>query len=421
MKTTTISLLAMLLASACGKDEATTPDKGLSIKVAPLQLAGVTDVSYTLRVRAANGTLEWEKSGLTSSAFGDGSGALAFVGPCDAAATANPHSVELVIDSVSGADGPITIANPTVPTPLTRAATCLPNQDVAVEFNVTVMREADQGFFDIAVTFDDIFCSAKFDCIDDQQQPMNLLFKNGERARTVVLGFACTTGQADAGQDNTTWLHLTDMALECGSEGNKRHYAIDPSKGEGNVGGVTPVLFEVGEYRDEEQLEPYDKCFWNMAFGVNEGIDDAKSCVLVGQGTASNASWTPNAGFSPRDTIYPYIDWRVNLTNSAGAVMCQQHPLNAPMVAGTQVSTHYTDFGGAKFTHEWQCGADVVTTEKVSCSATVTGIGDASASFTQTPEGVSVAFGAELPSAIYKLPTQYGEVGECCFNPCCTE
>ncbi len=45
---------------------------------------------------------------------------------------------------------------------------CVENEDVFVEFNITVMRDAEQGFFDIAVNFEDIFCSAKFDsCVGE--------------------------------------------------------------------------------------------------------------------------------------------------------------------------------------------------------------------------------------------------------------
>jgi len=39
-----------------------------------------------------------------------------------------------------------------------------------------VVRAANQGFFDVAVSFDDIFCAAKFDCENADHTPLELLF-----------------------------------------------------------------------------------------------------------------------------------------------------------------------------------------------------------------------------------------------------
>jgi len=47
---------------------------------------------------------------------------------------------------------------------LSREIVCVANTDVAVTFDLTIVRDATQGFFDVAVTFRDIFCSAKKLC-----------------------------------------------------------------------------------------------------------------------------------------------------------------------------------------------------------------------------------------------------------------
>lgn len=421
-----------LAAGACGKDEGGGDGPGLAITVKPLQLNGIAEVVYGITVKRNGGQVVWAKTDLASTQFGDGAGGLAYVGPCDGSEGSNPHTVELVIQSITEVGGqPASFQNPAPEgSPVVVTANCQPNRDMPVVFNLTVMREANQGFFDIAVNFSDIFCSAKFDCVDAQGGDMDLLHNptTGQRDQTVVMGFACTSGAAQqAGGTSQTWLHLTDVHVECTEPETVppvvTSYTIDPSIGEGNIGEVNPIFFQVGDYRDQEELTPYDKCFWNMAFGVNEGID-AANCTLVAQGTASDESWDraddaeQGDGWSPADTVYPYIEWRIPLTDATGNVSCGQHPMNG---ADGRVSTKYTPMSGAKFTHEWQCGSDVITTEKVSCSANVTGIGGSSVSFTQTPDGVTVAFGAAPGSQTYKLPAGYGEITDCCLNPCCTD
>ncbi|MFO0747449.1 MAG: hypothetical protein U1F43_17560 [Myxococcota bacterium] len=79
-----------------------------------------------------------------------------------------------------------------------------------VEFDLAIMRDAQQGFFDVAVNFGDIFCSMKFDsCYDDGEgDDITLLFGDsaGEsgvvdgdgRDHTAVFGLACTAGTGDA-------------------------------------------------------------------------------------------------------------------------------------------------------------------------------------------------------------------------------
>ncbi|MFO0746798.1 MAG: hypothetical protein U1F43_14165 [Myxococcota bacterium] len=423
-----------VLASACGKDAGTSDGgPGLAITVNPLKLEGISEVVYDITVRRNGGEVVWEKTDLASTQFGDGKGGLVYVGPCDASDGSNPHQVELVVKSITETGGaPASFQNPAPEgKPLVVEAVCAENRDTPVVFNLTVMRDANQGFFDVAVNFSDIFCSAKFDCVGDDGQDIDLLHNaQGERDQTLVFGFACTSGApATAGGKNTTWLHLTDVRVECTEPETvppvTHTYTIDPSVGEGNIGEVNPIFFQVGDYRDQEELAPYDKCFWNMAFGIKEG-PPAANCTLVAQGTASDETWnrTPDDpahpdGWSPANTVYPFIEWRIPLTDTTGNVTCEQHPLNA---GDGRVTTKYTSIEGAKFTHEWQCGSDVITTEKVSCSGNVVGIGpgSTSVSFTQTPDGVSVAFGASPPSGTYKLPAEYGEVSDCCLNPCCT-
>jgi hypothetical protein len=149
------------------------------------------------------GSVVWSRT-LSSLQYGSPRGDLSYVGPCDAAA--NPNAVTLTIDGLYDATGElIPSATWRNPTPIIRGVICDPNADVEVAFNLFVARSATQGFFDVAVSFADVFCPAKLDCVDA------LLHKpGGSRAETVVVAFACTSGQGE-----TTWLHQDGVVLSC--------------------------------------------------------------------------------------------------------------------------------------------------------------------------------------------------------------
>lgn len=412
-----LSIIALGLV-ACGKDGTGEPSgPGFAVTVQPLSLQGVTDAHYALTVRNAAGVV-WEKGALQSTRYGDGKGALTFVGPCDA--SNNPHTVELVVESLWGPSGQLTdFANPApAGRPIAQTGIiCAENRDTPVTFNLTIARDAKQGFFDIGVTFSDIFCSAKLDCLEN---PL-LHVPGGERGPTAAMALACTSGRDIQGHEEDTWLHMTNVVVECGPPGNRQTYTLSPGGTPGNQGAVAPVFFQTALYKGQEALPNYDKCYWNMAFGVNEGAS-ASNCRIIAQGTASDTSWTDEpgeGGRTPANTIYPYVSFDVTITDLEGNLDCgatRTHALDAP---GSGVRTTYTSFEGAAFTHEWRCGATTVTTEKLACGGLYPGQpADGGASFVQTPAGVQVAFGNSW-SPLYAMPTAY-QLDDCCMNPCCT-
>ena len=168
-----IPFIAAVALAACAKSGGGNPNAtSVRVEVSPLSLQNIVDAEYTLAVWNGDNELVWEKTGLRSTRYGNGEGDLAFVGPCDG--DANDNRVELTITALYelGDPNPITDwQNPTAVGPLVQSFTCVPNRDVPVTFNVTILRQANQGFFDIGVTFDDIFCSAKLDCVDDLPAP----------------------------------------------------------------------------------------------------------------------------------------------------------------------------------------------------------------------------------------------------------
>ncbi|MBL8788256.1 MAG: hypothetical protein JNJ59_25405 [Deltaproteobacteria bacterium] len=408
---------------ACGKDADTKSDTDrFAITVTPLSLEGVNDAWYTLRVWNGEtpAKLVWEKEHIRSTEFGDSKGAITYVGTCDAsAAPANQNRVELVVEKLVGPQGDLPAATWQNPAPAGRPLTltrdCVANADTRVDFNITIMRDAQQGFFDIAVTFEDVFCSAKFDCVNEQGGPLNLLHRpgeGGERDRTVVMAFACTSGEGE-----TTWLHMSDVLVECGVAPNVTSYWVNPAMvPDGNAGSVDPIFYQTAIYRDVEDFPGLDKCYWNMAFGVNQG-PSAANCRIVASGTASSTPFGATQT-TPANTIYPYVSYDIAVTDGAGQVMCGKNPLNG---TGSSVKTKYTGFEGSRFPHSWQCGETPVT-ERVDCAGAIDGIG---ATFTQTPQGIAVAFGNSTTptSGLYKLPEGMGLTlsNTCCMNPCCTD
>ena len=382
--------------AACGRDDGADGPRGrLAIDTSPLALAGITDAEYSLAVYNGAGQRVWSADHLRSSRYGDGRGALAYVGTCDASPGVTNNRVELTVTALfDGARtlGPDEWQDPTADGPLVKMVDCVADADVAVRFDLTILRPASQGFFDVGVTFADVFCSAKVDCQDA------LLHDDGVRAPTVVMTLACTSGEGAP-----TWLHYSDVALQCGDKTTW----LDPTVGPGQTGARPPTLFQVATYRDVEDLPTLDKCYWNLALGMNLGTE-SKDCKLLAYASASDQAW---AGESPEGTVYPYIAFEVPLTDGTGAFTCGSHPLDG---APAGVRSGYTR--GSGFPHQWRCGDAAPTDEGgVTCSGLAVGA-DGPATFTQTPGGVTFTVDGKSSSLLGLAG--HLRVRDCCANPC---
>jgi len=366
MKFTLRALLAGILslaATACASESHPTAGPALAIDVAALNLVGVGDVVWDLEVQSGASPTEvvWQRR-ITSSRYGDAAGSATYVGTCDA--SANPNTVRVWIvgvysapvvsagafasgaaDGVGAVDGvAVPFQNPTTPAlPLSRAVDCTADADVHVQFDVSLLRPAQQGFFDVAVSFNNIFCSAKFDCCDDRDESgacddgedLELLFTaDAGRGRTMVLGFACTAGTIDA---DATTLYLDPLAFDCTSpaSGFSADFTVNPAAATagnqcsaGSLVGCPAItdpdppeantyLYQVAVYRGDELITSdglaAHKVYWNVALGVTADIGD---CVLKTSGTAddpNDASDGLIAGVVARGAVYPFVDWEVPL------------------------------------------------------------------------------------------------------------
>ena len=368
MKASWIGMVVVGLGSAlaaCGTEEAPTP-RGLSIQIAPLDLPGIGDACFDLRVTnatAGTGDPVWTRGtpgnnggtpdpgAVCSDLFGDGAGDVTYIGPCDASGQldADPqgertNSVTLWFDGLY--DDNDAYIPPTGPSgwndPCEAGCTldflCEENTDARVTFDLTVMRRANQGFFDVAVAFDDVFCSAKLDtCYEDGSQ-MRLLFgEDQQRDWTAVFGFACTAGTA-----TQTNLHYGDLAVVCTSGATTTVFPINPvgDAGNGQV-TVSDKTLRYGVYRGREELSCDDaqtpaiescaKVYWNLAVSLDD-LAAAGTCALAFAATATdNGRGFANGLPSGAGVLYPFIEVAATLSPPT----CQRHALGSEVVRTT--------------------------------------------------------------------------------------
>lgn len=413
MKTTFVCALGLLATAAC-TSETQLPSTGsrLAVEVAPLDLPGITQATYSLTVKNSAGQVVWSESPLTSSAYGNGKGDLTYIGTCDA--TANPHTVELVLLSLEAGgatlSSPADYVNPTIRPDTTvvpmvqPGVVCVENGDTPVVFNLTIMRSANQGFFDIGVTFSDVFCSAKLDCKDQ------FLHHDGVRDATAIVGFACT-----AGLGQPTYLYLSDMRLECRDSNNVVSSTILNTAGAelGQNGAQGSSIFQWAVYRGQEFIgADFEKCYWNNAIGLDLDALQGKTCKVVVNGTASSFPLPLQSGqFSlPTTGSYPFIRWEGEVLAADGK-LCGNLALNESNGA---VSTSYVLNGTPtsaqpNLTAVMRCGEAAA----VQCVA-----GAGTIEVAPTATGISLSKAGVTP-ANYNLPAGYTLGPTCCTPGCC--
>lgn len=401
-------LLLICQPFACSERDGASNTSTVSVAVTPLTLPGVGDARYTLTVENSLGQEVWSKV-ITADRFGDGVGGVSYVGPCDA--QASPNVVRLTLDELFDEAGvPLPAGSWVVPPELSQPVECLSNQDHRVVFDLTVARSANQGFFDIAVSFEDIFCSAKLDCVGQDGQPLDLLHEpGGERGPTIVIAFACTAGGSGA----TTVLQTSGFEVSC-SDGTR--FAPSPIGRPGNGPGAPPYFFGSGVYRGKELLAGYDKCYWNTAIGLDlEAIaaaSPALDCTLEGRATASEGMW--DGGRPPSSSLWPYIRWSVPVIED-GALACGRHALDS---GDGVVSTVYSapPHEQTDFAYSMACGQEPVKNVRL-CTGTVPGY-DVRVAFSESAEGLIVTAGNRSTPSALPLPAGYVLEG-CCLDGCC--
>ena len=224
-------------------------------------------------------------------------------------------------------------------------------------FDIAILRAAQQGFFDIAVNFDDLFCSAKADCEYATNDPIKLLHAtSGDRAQTLVMGLACTGG---AGSD--THLYWQHVDITCGGQSYDLAAAMAASA-PGNQGALGGLVFQHAYYFGSEQLGTYDKLFFDLAVGLDLdllGVSGNTDCSLTATATVSDGALI--GGQTPAGATWPIITWDIPINAGAATTLaCTRHPLNG----GNGLATAYTTLSSPepmRFEVDNDAGAVTVT------------------------------------------------------------
>ncbi|MCC6624967.1 MAG: hypothetical protein IT385_27215 [Deltaproteobacteria bacterium] len=353
MSRAALAAIVVTSVTACSNEAAPPRDRGVAITIAPLSLPGVADACYELTVYNTGeagigpGAIVWREGSVCADRYGDERGSVTYVGTCDADPEGRTNTVSLVLEGLcqvngcdpSDDDDPGTIDSATYVNPCPADDPCLverpcrANADTQVAFDLTIMRRANQGFFDVAVTFADVFCSAKLDCVPE------LLHRpeGGPRDLTAVLAFACTSGADE------TCLYATSVELDCGAP---NVWQIDPSAGPGNIPEASPLLYGAATYQGDEAFTSFDKSYWNIALGLDEASFAAyPSCTLRWTTTASEAPLGESAPYqTPDGTSYPLLVWERDII-VGGQLACESHGLDQilPGELVASVATAYSE------------------------------------------------------------------------------
>ncbi len=366
----TFVVVACMSLTACEARTSLQSGGSVELRVAALTLPAVANVCYDIAVSTQANTV-WAKGdplntrggrnqrdraqsgipdgdSICSDTFGDGTGGdITYIGPCDSSAAADTHAgtpgtqndVTIRVDGLYDATGVDIGAwrDPCGAAGCTISLTCEENEDALAEFNLTLMREANQGFFDIAIGLEDVFCSAKFDtCYDDDHHIELLHGADDARDWTGVFAFACSAG---AGASATNLLYGL-VTVDCGDAGV---FVLDPTADAGNASvSAGANTLHYGIYRGLEELDcgsgpgSCKKVYWNLALSIDDLVALNSTCTLSFSATVND----DNQGFSagrPVATglIYPYVDVRATLTTAGlppattGDANCQRHALDA--------------------------------------------------------------------------------------------
>lgn len=395
-----VGAMGALVISGCAAEEVAGPDpRGLKLTVAPLELEGIDVACYDVLVENAGAAYKAVGGGndvvvlgdpavkfptdggaICSNRYGNGpGGGITYIAPCDASEGADTNAtrngvqnrvtlwVDGLYENTGDAENPVyaDIGTGTWQNPCVEGCSldfdCQPNADTLVEFNFTILRDASQGFFDIIVNFDDIFCSAKVDCqyAPTQGQTVGQYIRlvhdqTGKRTFTVVAAVACTGGDFEGDEDEgRTHLYASDLVVDCGTT-NVQEFAVD---GEGNYylpnDSRTAPVEQVMVFQGKESLQngatnnDADKLYWNVAVGFKEAETSRQAVPLIDGGASCSLRWMVTASkgpiedvFEKQNVTYPYISANVPISDG-GTVLCGQHPVNG----GNGVATAYTELG----------------------------------------------------------------------------
>jgi hypothetical protein len=366
----------LVLATACQSEDSSPGNAGFRIEIAPLGLEANTQVCYDLEVSGPGGVL-WRRGdrettfaghdqsppydgtpgapdtdALCSTQFGNGSlGSITFVGTCDASGDIDPdrpgtqNEIAIWVDGVYPGSPPPSDSTVSperygwqdpCPEGCRIEADCLENVDTPVEFNITLLRQLDRGFFVASTNAGNrIFCSASFSTCDGTAPNLLLTGRDADPDPTVALAIDCQVEPgANAPEfffnapvvtctdaDPTTTDSTFEIAMTCGagisgstSEGVQIEYLI------GNEGlpsgcGVAPSPACVS-------------ALGSLAINLST-LPPGKECSLSIEAAVAEQGIFVSGEPPPATSLFPYITLTTPLTGPNGEFLCTRHQLNS--------------------------------------------------------------------------------------------
>ena len=347
----------------------------LQIDIGAHPLDTVQDAIWDVVVARATGGEPLLSTRVSSAQCGAGGSAASVAAACDAAGEGEVVTARLKGIYTAPVPAPGRFGDPVPgggiafadPGDLVRTVECLDLPATTVEYDISLARPSEGGFFTKAINFDQIYCAANFTCCDDSDDngvcdaDIDLLFgTDGQRHTTFKLGFACAA-ETGAGMDLA--LYMDDLVLSCGGTDT---VVIHPASGDGNLcsagqvgscepkvsvtGGGAANVFQAAVYKGVSSFGGIDRSYWNVAFGVDKAVVAAGDCQLTTRATADTDAVAGGAqgGVIVAPDVYPYLVWDVNISDGAG-VVCVEH---APGDTPAYVYATYSD-GVNSETFQW--------------------------------------------------------------------
>lgn len=263
--------------AACGGDgprEAGPPNQGgFEIATSALSVEGVDAACYKVTVTyddpaETEPVTLWTKENICSKSaldldvfedYGSGAtGGILYVAPCVDDPTASPKANHVTIELTGIFDGEGAALTDWVPPPaFTTDALCTADHDTRVDASFNVIREAHQGFIDLKVRMNDVYCSAKVDCQSDLYYPAGTSPETSS-GDTVVVALTC-----DSGDGTFTNLYADRIGLTC----DGATVWIDPGWGLGTSGeddGFVTGAMVFGGIDDQGTAS-----YWNTAIAID--------------------------------------------------------------------------------------------------------------------------------------------------------
>jgi len=362
---------------------ADSPSQTLSVEVRALAAEGVGDAVWDLMVFNRS-ERRWR---LTSSAYGDGQGGVAYVVPCvpdelgmvqlwlvgtftspvsvaaagdfgEAVNAAGLTSTEHLNPTWTDGDGDGRRGASDRLWPLEVAFTCEAGSDTLVDVDVLLTEPASHGFFDIALDIDGLLCVAKLDCCQDVDgdgacsngELIRVLDRpDGSAGRSIILALVCAAPEVGTNPvllfddvlidcthpDGSSYpphpdlvVHPVGAGEQCEtSDGVTRCANVEDPGGV----GIQSYLFQTGVFAGVEHLTTnmagasVPKLYWNLALGVTDAID---GCRLTARATATGGGSIPPTvdGVLPAGLVYPYFEWNAVVGACASETIWDSRP-----------------------------------------------------------------------------------------------